>query len=99
MKDFYEPRKFEFDEEKFNESLVLADQDNPGGSFSKMMEWSEAIGYVARAYWAHFKDEKKTFQLLLKSAALGDPEAQYHLAFAFKKGKGTPLMNQEQFTG
>jgi DNA repair exonuclease SbcCD ATPase subunit len=66
MKDFYEPRKFEFDEEKFNESLVLADQDNPGGSFSKMMEWSEAIGYVARAYWAHFKDEKKTFHYFKK---------------------------------
>lgn len=66
MKDFYEPRKFEFDEEKFNESLVQADQDNPGLPFSKMMEWAEAIGYVARAYWAHFKDEKKTFHYFKK---------------------------------
>lgn len=66
MVKIHEINKFEFDEEKFNESLVLADQDKPTTGIREKMEWSKAIGYVARAYWAHFNDEKKAYYYFKK---------------------------------
>ncbi len=61
MVKIYEINKFEFDEEKFNESLVLADQDKSTIDFREKVKWAKAIKYVAHAYWAHFDDEEKTF--------------------------------------
>lgn len=61
MVKIYEINKFEFDEEKFNESLVLADQDKSTIDFREKVKWAKAIEYVAYAYWAHFDDEEKTF--------------------------------------
>ena len=63
---FYEAKLFEFNEEKFNESLVLANQDIPTTSAIEIIKWKKAIEYVARAYWAHYIEASKAFYYFKK---------------------------------
>ena len=63
MITFYGIKDQEWDEEKFNQSLLLANQDKPTTGLAEKVEWMRAIRYVARAYWSHFKDEKKILVL------------------------------------
>lgn len=63
---FYEAKLFEFNEEKFNESLVLANQDKPTTSAKEILLWKVAIKYVAHAYWAHYIDASKAFYYFKK---------------------------------
>lgn len=66
MTKSYEIKKFEFDEAKFKESLVLANQDRPTSGGQEKMAWANAISYVARAYWSYYEDKDKAFYYFKK---------------------------------
>ena len=89
MITFYGIKDQEWDEEKFNQSLLLANQDKPTTGLAEKVEWMRAIRYVARAYWSHFKDEKKTFHYfkrLYDQGAFIDDYVYYGLCYFYGYG-------------
>ena len=89
MITFYGIKDVEWDEEKFNQSLLLANQDKPTTGLAEKGEWMRAIRYVARIYWAHFKDEKKTFHYfkrLYDQGAFIDDYVYYGLCYFYGYG-------------
>ena len=89
MITLYGLKGLEWDEEKFNKSLVLANQDKPTTSFDEKTEWMKAIRYVAREYWDHFNDEEKTFyyfKRLYDQGAYIDDYVYYGLCYFYGYG-------------
>jgi TPR repeat protein len=89
MITLYGLKGLEWDEEKFNKSLVLANQDKPTTSFDEKIEWMKAIRYVAREYWYHFNDEEKTFyyfKRLYDQGAYIDDYVYYGLCYFYGYG-------------